>query len=179
MKPVRCFTGPGVATVEWHLSSEHALLHAKVGLFGLIRGALPIFSQVPVLLNQELDSCFPWQTQGPACPELPLLDGGVGEAWRFPREEFSHGSVSSLKALQSLSHIRKCARVRNPKWTGVDSRYKDLHLRVDWQTWTDIFNILFIITLVNSETSPGIKEEPHYKSSCRWRSLLPDRLRSK
>lgn len=72
----KVFYWPEVATVEWHLSSEHALLHAKVGLFGLIRGALPIFLQVPVLLNQELDSCFPWQTQGSACPELPPLDGG-------------------------------------------------------------------------------------------------------
>lgn len=137
------FYWPGVVTVEWHLSSEHALLHAKVGLFGLIRGALPIFSQVPVLLNQELDSCFPWQTQGPTCPELPLLDGGVGEAWRFPREEFPHGSVSSLKALQSLSHIRKCARVRNPKCIGVDSRYKDLHLRVDYGGRLGLISLIF------------------------------------
>lgn len=75
-------------TVEWHLSAGHALLHAKVSLFGLIRGALPIFSQVPVLLNQELDSCFFWQTQGSACLELPLLDGGVGRVGDSPGKSF-------------------------------------------------------------------------------------------
>ena len=54
-------------------------LYAKVSLFGLIRGVLPIFSQVPVLLNQEPDSCFAWQTQGPGCLELPVVGEGEEE----------------------------------------------------------------------------------------------------
>lgn len=53
------------------------ILYTGVTLFGLIRDVLPIFSQVPVLLNQEPDSCFAWQTQASGCPELPpLVDGG-------------------------------------------------------------------------------------------------------
>lgn len=48
--------------------------------------------------------------------------------------------------------------------------------RLRRQTGTDVPNILF---MMNHGTSLGIKEEPCYKSSCRWRSLLPDRLRRK
>lgn len=47
---------------------------SKTSLFGLICGALPIFSQVSALFNQELYSCFPWRTQSLGCPELPLPD---------------------------------------------------------------------------------------------------------
>lgn len=72
----RCFIGLRAWLPSGICHQSVPLLHAKVSLFGLIRGVLPIFSQVPVLLNQEPDSCFPWQTQGPGCPELPLVDGG-------------------------------------------------------------------------------------------------------
>lgn len=47
---------------------------SKASLFGLMCGALPIFSQVSALFNQELYSCFPWRTQSLGCPELPLAD---------------------------------------------------------------------------------------------------------
>lgn len=89
----RCFIGPGVRPPSGICHRSVPSLHAKVSLFGLIRGVLPIFSQVPVLLNQELDSCFPWQTQGAGCPELPLVDGGRNGAPWLPEEEFSQGNV--------------------------------------------------------------------------------------
>lgn len=72
----RCFIGLRARLPSGICHQSVPSLYAKVSLFGLIRGVLPIFSQVPVLLNQEPDSCFPWQTQGPGCPELPLVDGG-------------------------------------------------------------------------------------------------------
>lgn len=73
----RCFIGLRVRLPSGICHQSVPSLYAKVSLFGLIRGVLPVFSQVPVLLNQKPDSCFPWQTQGPGCPELPLVDGGV------------------------------------------------------------------------------------------------------
>lgn len=78
MKLARCFIGLRARLPSGICHQSIPSLYAKVSLFGLIRGVLPIFSQVPVLLNQELDSCFPWQTQGPGCPELPLADGVGG-----------------------------------------------------------------------------------------------------
>lgn len=81
MKLARCFIGLRARLPSGICHQSMPSLYAKVSLFGLIRGVLPIFSQVPVLLNQELDSCFPWQTQGPGCPELPLVDGGGGRGW--------------------------------------------------------------------------------------------------
>lgn len=74
--PARCFIGLQAWLPSGICHQSVPSLYAKVSLFGLIRGVLPIFSQVPVLLNQEPDSCFPWQTQGPGCPELPLVDCG-------------------------------------------------------------------------------------------------------
>lgn len=72
----RCFIGPWARLLSGICHQSVPSLSAKVGLFGLIRGALLVFSQVTVLLNQEHESCFPWQTQDPGCPELPLQDDG-------------------------------------------------------------------------------------------------------
>lgn len=90
MKLARCFIGLRARLPSGICHQSMPSLHAKVSLFGLIRGVLPIFSQVPVLLNQELDSCFPWQTQGHGCPELPLVDGGEGGgSGAFPFKVFA------------------------------------------------------------------------------------------
>lgn len=96
IKLARCFIGLRVRLPSGICHQSMPSLYAKVSLFGLIRGVLPIFSQVPVLLNQELDSCFPWQTQGPGCPELPLVDGGRNGAPLLPKEVFLF-KMSSLK----------------------------------------------------------------------------------
>lgn len=72
-----CFIGPWVCLPNGIFHQSMPILYTGVTLFGLIRDVLPIFSQVPVLLNQEPDSCFAWQTQASGCPELPpLVDGG-------------------------------------------------------------------------------------------------------
>lgn len=72
----RCFIGLRACLPNGIFHQSATIRYTGVTLFGLIRGVLPIFSQVPVLLNQEPDSCFAWQTQGSGCPELPLVDGG-------------------------------------------------------------------------------------------------------
>lgn len=66
----RCFIGLWVRLPSGICHQSVTLLYTKVSLFGLIHGVLPIFSQVPVLFNQDPDSSFPWQTQGPGCPKL-------------------------------------------------------------------------------------------------------------
>lgn len=96
MKLARCFIGLRARLPSGICHQSMPSLYAKVSLFGLIRGVLPIFSQVPVLLNQELDSCFPWQTQGPGCPELPLADGGGGK-----------GVARGLSSLRRHSHSKR------------------------------------------------------------------------
>lgn len=56
----------------------------KAGLFALICGVLPIFSQVSALFNQELyTSCrlFSWQVQSLDCPELEV-DGAWWMEWK-------------------------------------------------------------------------------------------------
>lgn len=104
IKLARCFIGLQVRLPSGICHQSMPSLYAKVSLFGLIRGVLPIFSQVPVLLNQELDSCFPWQTQGPGCPEFPLVDGGRNGAPLLPKEAFPF-KMSSLKISPPSSHL--------------------------------------------------------------------------
>lgn len=84
----RCFIGLWVRLPSGICHQSVTLLYTKVSLFGLIHGVLPIFSQVPVLLNQEPDSCFPWQAQGTGCPELPLVDEGENGSHTTPLGSF-------------------------------------------------------------------------------------------
>lgn len=100
--PARCFIGLRARLPSGICHQSVPSLHAKVSLFGLIRGALPIFSQVPVLLNQEPDSCFPWRTQGPSCRELPLADRGRKGARTLPEETFPF-TFSSRKSHHPIS----------------------------------------------------------------------------
>lgn len=118
----RCFIGPGVRPPSGICHRSVPSLYAKVSLFGLIRGALPIFSQVPVLLNQELDSCFPWQTQGAGCPELPLVDGG-GMAPHGSLRKNSPKEMSSPKILPAFlisvsfdGNVHVCGNLHYSGW---------------------------------------------------------------
>lgn len=152
----RCFIGPGVRPPSGICHRSVPSLYAKVSLFGLIRGVLPIFSQVPALLNQELDSCFPWQTQGTGCPELPLVDGG-GMAPRGSLRKNSPKEMSSLKVFRAFllsvsfhGNVRVCGTLHYSGWCIAYSR------RVG-------HGFMFIIMLMNNDTLLAQRV-----ANCRW-----------
>lgn len=95
----RCFIGRWVRLPSGVCHQSVPSLHAAAGLFGLIRAALPIFSQVPLLLNPEPDSCVPRQTQGPGCPQVRLQDAGrEGEVRHtFPHQQLRTPSTDRWK----------------------------------------------------------------------------------